>query len=90
MSAFGVGEKGDGGPDKTKGYKLNQAKAFMEEKDAQKQCYGRADILYKAQHVQGQGIGSIGEQYQRKGCDNTSASQIKDQLWCKMAGRGGS
>ena len=34
MSAFGVGEKGNGGPDKTKGYKLNQAKAFMEEKDA--------------------------------------------------------
>ena len=34
MSAFGVGEKGYGGPDKTKGYKLNQAKAVMEEKDA--------------------------------------------------------
>ena len=34
MSAFGVGEKGNGGPDKTKGYKLNQAKAFMEEKYA--------------------------------------------------------
>ena len=34
MSAFGISEKGDGGPDKTKGYKLNQTKAFMEEKDA--------------------------------------------------------
>ena len=34
MSAFGVGEKGNGGPNKTKCYKLNQTKAFMEEKDA--------------------------------------------------------
>lgn len=34
MTAFGVGEKGNGGPDKAEGYKLNQAKAFMEEKYA--------------------------------------------------------
>lgn len=34
MSAFGVGEKGNGGPDKAEGYKLNQTKAFMKEKDA--------------------------------------------------------
>lgn len=34
MSAFGVGEKGNGGPDKAESYKLNQTKAFMEEKDA--------------------------------------------------------
>ena len=51
MSAFGVGEKGNGGPDKAESYKLNQTKAFMEEKDAYKQCYGGADILYKAQYV---------------------------------------